>query len=61
MSTPADFTAKEQAKAVVGGVLAGLTALGTALTDGAVSPDEWVAVAVATLGTYAAVFGVRNA
>lgn len=61
MSTPVDFTVKEQAKAIVGGVLAGLTALGTALTDGAVSPAEWVAVAVAALGTYAAVFGVRNA
>lgn len=66
MSTPVDFTVKEQAKAIVGGVLAGLTSLGVALApdkDGlvAVTPAEWVAVAVAALGTYAAVFGVRNA
>lgn len=66
MSTPKDFTLREQAKAVTGGVLAGLTALGTALAPDqfgvvAVTPGEWVAVAVAALGVYAAVFGVRNA
>ncbi|WP_053205848.1 hypothetical protein [Jiangella muralis] len=37
------------AKAVAGGLAAGLAALGTALTDGAVSPAEWVAVASAFL------------
>jgi hypothetical protein len=31
--------------------------LGTALTDGPVSPTEWVGAAV---GTYATAFGVRN-
>lgn len=37
------------AKAIAGGIAAGLAALGTALTDGAVSPAEWVAVASAVL------------
>lgn len=37
------------AKAVAGGLAAGLAALGTALSDGAVSPAEWVAVASAFL------------
>ncbi len=51
---------KKPYKAIVGGVLAGLTALGTALTDNAVSPAEWVGVAVAALGTFAGVFGTPN-
>ncbi|SDU42857.1 hypothetical protein [Jiangella alkaliphila] len=38
------------AKAVAGGVVGGLTALGTALTDGAVTPAEWVAVALGFMG-----------
>lgn len=48
------------AKAIVGALVAGLGALGTALTDGAVSAQEWVAVASATLVALGVVFGVPN-
>lgn len=54
------MTPTEYAKAIVGALLAGLTALGTALTDGAVTATEWVGVAVAALATFGGVFGVRN-
>lgn len=37
------------AKAVVGALVAGLTSLGTALTDGSVNASEWVSVALAFL------------
>lgn len=37
------------AKAVTATIVAGLGTLGTALTDGAVTPVEWVAIATATL------------
>lgn len=49
-----------QAKAVVGAVVAGLTALGTGLTDNVLTPAEWIAAAVATLVAYGAVYGVSN-
>lgn len=52
---------QEYAKAIIGGVLAGLAVLGTALTDNAVSPSEWVDIAVATLTVFAGVFGLPNA
>lgn len=52
---------QEYAKAIIGGVLAGLAVLGTALTDEAVSPSEWVDIAVATLTVFAGVFGLPNA
>lgn len=52
---------QEYAKAIVGGILAGLAVLGTALTDGVVSPSEWVGVAVATLTVFSSVFGIPNA
>jgi hypothetical protein len=51
-------TPREQAKAITGGVLAGLGALGTALADGAVTPLEWVLVASAAVGIYGAVYGI---
>lgn len=51
----------EYAKAIVGGILAGLAVLGTALTDSIVSPAEWVGVAVATLTVFSSVFGIPNA
>lgn len=41
--------AKAIVAAVTGALVGGLTALGTALTDGAITPAEWVAVALATL------------
>lgn len=43
-------------KAVAGAAAAGLTALGTALTDGTVTPAEWCAVGVAVLTTGGAVY-----
>ena len=51
----------EYAKAIVGGILAGLGVLGTALTDDVVTASEWVGVAVATLTVFSAVFGIPNA
>lgn len=57
---PATTPVREQAKAVIGGVLAGLAALGTALADGTVSPVEAVGIAIAVIATYGTVFGVRN-
>lgn len=38
------------AKAVAGAAVGALTALGTALADGAVTPAEWVAVALGFFG-----------
>lgn len=52
---------QEYAKAIIGAVLAGLAVVGTALTDGSVSPAEWVDVAVAALTVFAGVFGLPNA
>ncbi len=52
----------EYAKAIVGAVLAGLTALGTALADGeGVVAWEWVGIAFAVVATFGTVFGVPNA
>lgn len=48
------------AKSVTGAAIAGLGALGAALTDGAVSPAEWVTVAVATLTASLLVWAVPN-
>ncbi len=50
----------EYAKAVAAAVAAGLGALGTALADGAVSPAEWVAVALAALVASGLVAQVPN-
>lgn len=52
---------QEYAKAIIGGVLAGLAVLGTALTDNEVSPSEWVDISVAVLTVFAGVFGLPNA
>lgn len=48
------------AKAIVGGAIAGLTALGTALADEKVTSLEWVAIAIATLAGLGAVWAVPN-
>lgn len=48
------------AKAAVAFALAGLTTLGAALADGHVTSVEWVAVAIAALGTTAGVYYVPN-
>jgi hypothetical protein len=55
------MTAAQMAKALVGALIAGLTALGTALADGEVTQGEWVGVAVAALGVLGAVFATPNA
>lgn len=49
------------AKALLAALIAALTALGTALTDGGVSPSEWVAVALAFFVALGAVYSVPNA
>lgn len=41
---------KTYAKFVVAAVMAGLVALQTALTDGGVSSQEWITIALAVLG-----------
>lgn len=55
------MTPAQYAKAVVGAAIAGLGALGTALTDGHVSGSEWLVVASTTLVALGGVFGVPNA
>lgn len=52
---------QEYAKAIAGGVLAGLGVLYVALSDDMVSAQEWVAVASASLTVFAGVWGVPNA
>lgn len=47
-------------KAVVAALVGGLTAAFTALTDGSISPQEWVGIALGALGTPAAVYRVAN-
>lgn len=51
---------KPYMKAVVGGLVAGLTALGTAITDDKITTAEWVGVAVATLGALGIVYATPN-
>lgn len=41
---------KEYAKTIVAVVMAALVALQTALTDGGVSSQEWITIALAALG-----------
>lgn len=48
------------AKAVVAFLLAGLTALGTALADERVTQAEWVAVVIAALATTSGVWAMPN-
>lgn len=52
---------KEYAKAISGGVLAGLGALYLSLDDGSVSLQEWVGVAQASISAFAVVWGIPNA
>ena len=51
----------EYAKAIVGAVVAGLTALAAAMDSSGVSAAEWVGVAVTTLATFGTVFATPNA
>lgn len=48
------------AKAIYGGAVAFVGALGTALTDGGVTPVEWCTVAGATLAALGVVWAVPN-
>lgn len=50
----------EYRKAIVGGLLAALTSLATAMANEGVSPVEWIGVAIAALATFGSVFGVSN-
>lgn len=47
-------------KAITAAVVAGLGVLALALEDGAVTPNEWVNVAIATLVGLGAVWAVPN-
>lgn len=47
-------------KAVYAGVVGGVTALGTALTDGHVTAFEWAGIGSAVLLGFGAVYGVAN-
>jgi hypothetical protein len=49
------------AKAIIGALIAGLTAIATALTDGGVSASEWVTAAIATLVALGGVYAIPNA
>lgn len=48
------------AKAITGTAIAGLGALGTALTDGAVTPVEWVTVTTVILTASLVIWAVPN-
>lgn len=49
------------AKAFIGALVAGLSALGTALTDGQITASEWAIVVGAVLGGLVLVWGYPNA
>ena len=53
-------TVREYRKAIAAFIVPALVVLGAALSDGVISPQEWVAIAVAALGTSAAVGAVAN-
>lgn len=48
------------AKAIVGGIVGGLTALGTALTDAVVTGPEYVVIALAVIAGTGFVYAVPN-
>jgi hypothetical protein len=51
---------KPYMKAIVGALVAGLTALSTALIDNTVTGQEWIAVVIATLTGLGVVYAVPN-
>lgn len=55
------MTLAPYAKAITAALVAALTCLGTALTDGTVTASDWVAVALALLTALYAVWAVPNA
>lgn len=48
------------AKAIVSALIAGLTALGTALLDGRITAGEWVAVTLAFFAALSATYATPN-
>lgn len=48
------------AKAIIGGLIAGLGILGEGLTDGTLSGQEWIAAAIAALVAGGGVYLVPN-
>lgn len=50
----------EYRKAIAAFVVPALVVLGSSLADGVVTAQEWIAVAIAALGTSVAVGAVRN-
>lgn len=50
----------EVRKAVAAFLVPALIVLGGALTDGIVTPEEWVAIVIAALGTAGVVYAVPN-
>lgn len=48
------------AKALVGGIVSGLGAAATALTDGVVTPVEWITVILAFIAGTGIVYAVPN-
>lgn len=52
---------REYAKAISGGVLAGLGALYLSLDNDVVTAQEWVGVAQSSLAAFAVVWGIPNA
>ena len=52
---------KIYAKAIVGAVIAALTALSTALDDGVVTQQEWITVVLGLLTGIAVIWAVPNA
>lgn len=50
----------EVRKAVAAFLVPALIALAAALADGVVTPEEWVHIAIAALGTAGVVYAVRN-
>lgn len=51
---------REQVKAIVAGLVAGVGALGTALADSSVTAQEWTTVAVAALVAYQGVYWLKQ-
>ena len=48
------------AKAIIGGIVAGLGAASVALGDGVIDPVEWIAVTLATIAGLGIVWAVPN-
>lgn len=51
----------EYRKAIAGFVVPALVVVSASLADGVITPQEWIAVAIAALGTSVAVAAVPNA